>query len=143
MGRDRIELKLTGIEQVQRNLRRFGKTANAEFVRALVSEAKLVIAKSQVFVPRDTGALASTGIVPRPMVAAGSVTVEMRYGGAKAPYALKQHEDFTYRHKSPQQVKYLEAAFWPAVPGLTRRIALRLKVALKRGPRLDPSRLPG
>lgn len=50
-------------------------------------------------VPRDTGALAGTGRVTGPRKVPTGVAVELSFGGAAAPYALKQHEILTYRHK--------------------------------------------
>lgn len=49
-------------------------------------------------VPRDTGALASTGRVKGTRVGRGA-RVALSFGGAAAPYALVQHERTDYNHK--------------------------------------------
>lgn len=46
-------------------------------------------------VPKDTGALASTGRVEGPNTLN---QVELSFGGAAAPYALRQHEEMSYSH---------------------------------------------
>src|SRR3990172_2540728 len=50
-------------------------------------------------VPRDTGALASTGRVEGPVATPLGPAVELSFGGAAASYALAQHEILTYHHK--------------------------------------------
>ena len=46
-------------------------------------------------VPVDTGVLRGSGRVEGPR---SDLTVLLSFGGAAAPYALRQHEDMTYRH---------------------------------------------
>ena len=45
-------------------------------------------------VPRDTGELAGSGRVEGP----DAGVVRLTFGGAAAPYALRQHEELGYRH---------------------------------------------
>jgi hypothetical protein len=49
-------------------------------------------------VPVDTGALRASGRVTGP-TGLGEPRVRLSFGGASAPYALRQHEDLTLRHK--------------------------------------------
>jgi hypothetical protein len=49
-------------------------------------------------VPKDTGNLASTGMVDGPVPTPIGPTVELSFGGAAANYALAQHERTDYRH---------------------------------------------
>jgi hypothetical protein len=51
--------------------------------------------RSGAGVPRDTGALAASGRVSGP---SASGAVDLTFGGAAAPYALRQHEELSYRH---------------------------------------------
>lgn len=46
-------------------------------------------------VPRDTGALSASGRVDGP---SRDGTVTLTFGDSAAPYALRQHEELTYRH---------------------------------------------
>lgn len=48
-------------------------------------------------VPRDEGTLAASGKVTGPKPA-GPIAVYLTFGNSAAPYAMRQHEDLTYRH---------------------------------------------
>ena len=63
-------------------------------------------------VPVDTGALRSSGQVVGPDTQG---KVEIRYGGAAAPYAVRQHEELNYRH-DVGEARYLTRALerWEA-----------------------------
>lgn len=65
---------------------------------------------SQEYVPKDTGALATSGYL-RIVAFRGKPTVEIGYGSSGSPdYAAVVHENLEWRHKAPTQAKYLEAA---------------------------------
>jgi hypothetical protein len=131
------------------------RKVNDAMTKAFYAEAQSVMLESQLLVPRDTGNLASTGTVPLPKTRKGKIRVEMRYGGGRAPYAVRQHENLSYRHTSPQQAKYLEIPFFERVKTLGLRLSIRMKATLRggaapksfSGPKLsrglDPGRLPG
>ena len=115
------------------------KEFNEAWTAGLVAEANNVMAESQLLVPRDTGNLASTGTVPKPKENRGKVRVSMQYGGARAPYAVRQHEDLGLRHTSPQSAKYLEIPFLQKAGSLGPKMAARMRIAGRK--RLDPARL--
>ena len=128
---------------------------NKAVTSGLYAEAQSVMLESQILVPRDTGNLASTGTVPLPTKTKGKVTVQMRYGGPRAVYAVRQHEEMGYRHTTPQSAKYLEIPFLERLRTLGLRMSVRVKAAIRGGsaPRalggrsmtrgLPASRLPG
>ena len=78
-------LARAGGEELVSGLRVIGETINTD-VKA---------SRRGAGVPKDTGALAASGQVTGPDPRG---KVEIRYGGAAAPYALIQHENLEYHH---------------------------------------------
>jgi hypothetical protein len=69
-----------------------------------------VFRKSQIYVPKKTGALMASGrmnVYPGPK---GQAEGEIVYGDAKAWYAALVHEFVWLNHPSPTQAKYLQRA---------------------------------
>jgi len=90
------------------------------------------MAESKHQVPVDTGVLRSTGHVQLPKEEAGRVSVTLGYGGPAAPYALRQHEELSYRH-TVGKAKYLSDPAEAAVAGMDRRIAKVIEQHVERG----------
>lgn len=63
-----------------------------------------VLAESNKLVPLEEGTLEQSGrVLMAPDGAQGAVTYD-------TPYAVRQHEDLTYKHLPGRQAKYLETA---------------------------------
>lgn len=125
-------LHITGVERVRAALRRMSRAGGDEALgRALYREGEAIMAKSKEIVPVDTGVLRSTGRVIPPVQRGGETVVALGFGGPSAPYAARQHEDLSLRHKPGQQAKYLEQPAVEAVPGMADRIADEIEQSIK------------
>lgn len=111
---------------------RGGRQAPTLLGRALYDEANVMFNESQDQVPMDTGVLRSSGNVHAPAISHGEVLVEISYGGAAAPYALRQHENEEYKHAPGRKAKYLSDPVEDGLPDLGRNITDRLE-AMVRG----------
>lgn len=125
-SRERIRLK--GLEDIKRALKRFGARAERAAGKGLYAEGELIMGESKPLVPVDTGALRSTGHVQPPRREGRGVTVTMGYGGPAGTegvtaegrgryvgYAWKVHEDLAAHHTTGQ-AKYLEVPALRAAP---------------------------
>ena len=84
--------------------------------------------KSQVYVPKDTGALADSGYLEITDFR-GKPRVEIGYGGGGDPeYAVKVHETMEYRHKAPTRAKWLQIALEEDEQAIQQRIVAQLRV---------------
>lgn len=141
---ERFRIRVRGIEQVRRALRRLNGTANEAFARELFREGETIMTESKQLVPVDSGALRSTGHVTPPVREAGTLRVTLAYGGPAGAegvsdegkgryvgYALHVHEDLTARH-TVGGPKFLERPALEATPGMATRMAVRIQAALDR-----------
>lgn len=97
---------------------------------ALMAETQIMFANSQRIVPVATGTLRRSGIIMPPRSEGKNIVVELGYGGAASAYALRQHEDLTFRHKEGKAAKYLENPVKDRIPNLELRIAGRMNKIL-------------
>lgn len=99
--------------EVDRDMGRHNPLARPEQLRSMARIklflwANRIMTESKLkYVPVDTGMLRSTGHVNLPVTKGTSVEVTEGFGGPAAPYAYRQHECLTYRHKVGM-AKYLE-----------------------------------
>ena len=127
-----MSIKVKGLNKVLRNLSRLGKDSEKAYKAALSDEADIIFGKSLRLVPVaiDGGILRSTGHV-NIKKRGNDIIAQIIYGGGPAKsYAIVQHEDLTFRHRGIQQAKYLEQPFREAQPGMTNRLANRIKKVL-------------
>lgn len=121
-------ITVVGAKQLKTRLKMMGRSAEWELGKALYLEGEDMMAQSKaMFVPKDTGALSTSGHVqiPRP-----GPLVLLGYGGPAVPYALVQHEKIQ-RHTVGQR-KYLEIPMRAAIPGMPHRIAREMNKWLKK-----------
>ncbi|MCR4375681.1 MAG: hypothetical protein NUW22_12610 [Acidobacteria bacterium] len=122
-----ITLDLTGVGNVQEALARlvaqFPEAAGA----ALYQEGELLRAESQSVVPVDTGILKGSAFVNTPQTDSQGTFVTVGYGGAAKAYALRQHEDTTFRHREGQQAKFLEQPLLGRAKNLAESLAARIR----------------
>lgn len=92
---------------------------HAEKMSALKDIAEYVLGESIQQVPHEEGDLQSSGKVS---VDEGSSRVAVSYD---TPYAVRQHEDMTYRHDPGRKAKYLEDPLNSAAHGPAQAIIAR------------------
>jgi len=148
----KITAEVIGQKKLNRKLRQLYKKLEKPAGDHLHNEAKGVMAASQQLVPKDTGALASTGHVNRPVrrlydtfVVMGyggragrggspgpfiSITGKMMKAGDNVDYALKVHEDYSVHHYNGT-AGFLGKPFKQAAKGVAKRMASVLKRNIK------------
>lgn len=97
---------------------------------ALAAETQIMFAASQRIVPVDTGTLRRSGIIMPPRSEGRNIVVILGYGGAASAYALRQHEDLSFRHKRGKSAKYLERPVMERTKNLEIRLAGRINKIL-------------
>lgn len=121
-----VRVRLVGFRKAGQKievLRRVGAAGLPKNVRVF-GEGIMTDVKSSrpgAGVPRDTGNLASTGRVDGPDT---RNTTRLTFGGAAAVYALRQHEELSYRHPLGE-ARYLVRGLERAVAGRKPEEALR------------------
>ena len=126
------ELEFDNIDRLMRLLIRSGSQAPTRLAAALYDEANEIFSQSQDEVPVDTGVLRSSGRVHAPAISSREILVEISYGGAAAPYALRQHENESYNHAPGRKSKYLSDPVEDRLPDLGNNIVDRIE-AMVRG----------
>lgn len=98
--------KVTNIDAVLKAIGKLRGNVEVAIAPALLKCGNVILKKSQVYVPVDTGALKASGKVEAAGVGKGA-KVTVGYGGPDAPYALFVHEDPGAHHAPPTSFKYL------------------------------------
>ena len=124
------KVELEGMDKLQKMLKVGGTQATTALARAVYTEANKIFFDSQAQVPIDTGALRASGIVTKPYISGNTVTVEIGYGGAAAPYAAIVHEDLEANHEVGK-AKFLEDPLTQAIPELGKSVANSVEQLLK------------
>lgn len=91
--------------------------------RGVALAAEHVLAESNKIVPLDEGPLQRSGKVDT-----DGLDASISYD---TPYAVRQHEDLTYRHAPGRQAKYLETAANSSRDEVRRIIARELRSWLR------------
>lgn len=107
------------------------KTALAS---GLYTESELVLSDSKAnFAPvgqppedKTPGTLRASGFVDLPEWTGDVVTVQLGYGGNAEAYALRQHEELSYKH-TVGQAKYLERPMLAAADGIEARLVSKIQ----------------
>lgn len=98
------------MERIEKNLAAVIAQIENVTPEALEYAVQPIFDKSQVYVPKDTHALAESGHVEAVRTSAGTKVVVSYGKGGKPFYAVYVHEILEYAHQSPTRAKYLEAA---------------------------------
>jgi Bacteriophage HK97-gp10, putative tail-component len=130
MAEKLISVEVKGLDKVIANLQATGPEITQALAAALFMEAEATMAESKLEVPVDTGALRASGTVKMPVINPDSVTVEMGYGGAAAPYAVFVHEDLTKHHPNGN-AKFLEGPANRRASGMAERVGKKLQERLR------------
>ena len=99
-----IELKVTGIKEALKNLKKRGEHNQKMFHNGLLLAGLFLQRQSQLIVPVDTGALRASAYTK--MTGKGWKTNVVV--GYRQFYAIFVHEDLQARHRPGKQAKYLE-----------------------------------
>lgn len=128
-----IKIELIGAPELAKILATAGARAIPALKQALNEEGQIAFRNSQRLVPVDTGTLRRSGVlVPAREKGTSMIEVVMGYGGAASAYALKQHENLSYRHKEGKQAKYLEQPVMQRQAKLSQNIQRRMKRILSK-----------
>lgn len=134
-----MNVRITGTEDVMRNLQAIAARVPAAIERALERESEAVMGAAKALVPFEVGALKESGFAG-PVQRSGEVfRVEVAFGGPAVDYAPIQHEDTTLNHTGTHyssrlrrpyqrtgQAKFLEEPLLDAAPGLAERMRDRI-----------------
>jgi len=141
MARGRVSLTFAGSKAFTDNL---GK-ASAAGIRAsgagLYAGGNVIMEEAKRRSPVDTGTLAGSGYVTLPEMDGSDVVVEFGFGGPAESYAVRQHEDLSYRHPVGQ-AKYLESAMDDKAQEASETVARVAAASVSLGGGVLPSVYP-
>lgn len=127
--------RMQGVKQMQALIGRKQAGLLRKAGAALFAEAQIEMAESKRRVPVDTGVLRASGYVNPPVAGfglggggvAGTVRVELGYGGPAEDYAVIVHEDLDAFHRVGE-AKFLESVLNESAPFMAQRIAKRINL---------------
>jgi len=125
-----LSVEVKGLDKVVNNIKNLTGDIQQNLVGILYQEGEGLISEAKEEVPVDTGALRASGYVRWPEYQGNTVTVQVGFGGAAAPYALIVHENLEAHHNPPTKAKYLEDPFNRRATTLDQRIGNKLKAKL-------------
>ncbi|MFD4788800.1 hypothetical protein ACFWN1_17405 [Streptomyces sp. NPDC058459] len=102
-----------------------GREIRAAAARGAFLAAEHVLSLANDRVPLDEGYLQSTGTASADE---STLTGMVSFDG---PYAVRQHEELTWRHAPGRTAKYLENSLNAAQPAVSQIIAAQLRRALR------------
>lgn len=141
----KFDFNFEGVDSVCNNLDLYDQKAVDAATYAMVENTEALLGKSMRIVPHDEGMLEGSGSakVQNQEVAHGTDDGHMVQTGNKPdvspgtvivgtvsynkPYALRQHEELSYRHKEGRQAKYLESPLKEFVREFAKNIADAVK----------------
>jgi hypothetical protein len=118
---------IIGLDQVIGKLRRIHDGLPEEMARALKEEAKIELAEAIRRTPKDTGDLRKSGRLSEVKNSNRTSSIEIKFGGDLAPYAVYVHEDLEAHHPVGQ-AKFLESVLLESRPHMAKRLAARIKL---------------
>lgn len=123
-----IKVTVTGEKEMAAKFRAFAKKFPKKIEASLFKQCEKIMTRSKRdFVPVDTGALRSTGMVEKPKTTKRGTSVTLAYGGPAVDYAVEQHENLDYNH-TVGGPKYLERPLNESAKTLASDIAKDLKL---------------
>jgi hypothetical protein len=134
-----FRVNVAGFDSVDRGLMAISNEGIDAVAEALFEEFTEILEYSRdELCPEDSGRLRATAHLSGPHIRGDRIWFVMSYGtdanGTEpAPYAIYVHEDMEADHEPPTQAKFLETAIEENVPGLARRVGVKVGYKL-RGP---------
>jgi hypothetical protein len=107
------------------NTARVKAAEHAGAVRGLQLAAEHLLQTSRTLVPIEEGTLERSGVAS---VDAPALHAAVSYDG---PYAVRQHEELTWRHDPGRQAKYLETPFAGEASAMGEIIAAQVRRSLR------------
>lgn len=135
-----FRVNAAGFDDFDRNLTAIHDRGIDEVAEALYDEFEEILAYSRdELCPERSGRLRRTAHLSGPHIRGDRIWFVMSYGtdanGTEpAPYAIYVHENVEAYHDPPTQAKFLELALQENIPGIARRVGVRVNYKL-RGPR--------
>ena len=94
--------------------------------------AEIIIAKSQEYVPVDTGTLKASAFVDTEEPGDGILRVSLGYDkDGSAPHAVYVHERLDQKHEAPTRAKFLQTAVFETVKEVVEAIEKKAKKVTK------------
>src|SRR4030095_6764164 len=87
-----MEVKVSGLDQVFKNLEATSEQIIQALARALYEDGNALLNEAKAIVPVDLGTLKSLGFVTFTEISAGTIDVTVGFGGAAKAYAVYVHE---------------------------------------------------
>jgi len=87
-----MDVKVSGLDQVVKNLEATSEQIIQALARALYEDGNALLNEAKTLVPVDLGTLASSGYVTLPEITGDTIEVTVGFGGAAKAYALYVHE---------------------------------------------------
>lgn len=125
-GGGRAKVKILGAQSSAANIMKMSASVRRAFFEQLVDIAGDMLARAKdVYVPVLSGDLKGTGT--QEVFPGRFPSTHIGFGGSEAPYAALQHENMVFKHRSPQQAKYLEKAVADFEPVVAARVAVAVR----------------
>ena len=133
-----VRVRVRNLAEVQRKIETLARAGGEENVNGLRVIAETLMTDINASrpghgIPVDTGAMRASGRVTGPDT---SGAVELSYGGAAAPYTLRQHEELSYRHPVGEArwlVRALER--WATGHNVEDALRIQSEIAIERARR--------
>src|SRR4030095_6802232 len=116
-----MDVKVSGIDKVVKNLAATNEEITRALARALYEDGNALKLEAQAITPVDIGTLRSSGYVTPPEITGNEIKVVVGFGGAAQAYAEIVHERLDVYHEPPTQAKYLETPFNARAKGFDQR----------------------
>ncbi|HQN48347.1 MAG TPA: hypothetical protein PL104_02685 [Caldisericia bacterium] len=125
---ENYEVKIEGIEELQRNLKNLAKKNVETAKKAMTDIGYDLLMKSRAIVPIDKGILAQdsdAGFI-------SETELIVTYGmGMARDYAVIQHERLDFQHAPGREAKYLEKPFRENIQNYISTLAEKLKGVMR------------
>lgn len=128
-----LHLEIKGVKDIQRLMEESNRKVIDATKRTVFEVANEVKAEAQALVPFDEGVLSGSADVKmvETFATKKNPTATVTFGGPAAPYALRQHEERTWKHKGGRTWGYLSKPTKKAQRDFDKRIVNRIKEILR------------
>jgi hypothetical protein len=125
-GGGRAKVKILGHKESAANIMRMSPAVRRAFFDQIVEIAGEMLRRAEdVYVPVLSGDL--KGTAAQEIFPGRFPSTTIGFGGPAAPYAGLQHENVFFKHRAPQQAKYLEKAVEDFEPTMAAKLAIAVR----------------
>lgn len=130
-------IKTSGFEEAHKKLQRARTVIPDVAGDAVLSHIRDVFSDTLVLVPKETGALQSTGHIDAVSITGPKRSWKIVYGEpgegeGVIDYAAAVHEILTAKHPSPTQAKFVEQPLMESIPKARRKSATAIRKGIRR-----------